>query len=26
VSDAKLARHGFRKLEKDGDGGWTPVN
>lgn len=26
VSDEKLARAGFKKLEKDGQGGWTQTN
>lgn len=26
VSDERLARAGFRRLEKDGQGGWTKIN
>jgi hypothetical protein len=26
VSDGRLARAGFQKLEKDGKGGWTKTN
>ena len=26
LSDQRLARAGFRKLEKDGKGGWNQVN
>ncbi|MGA0133829.1 MAG: hypothetical protein ACO3ND_05685 [Opitutales bacterium] len=26
VSEEKLARAGFRKLEKNGEGGWTQTN
>jgi len=26
VSDERLARAGFQRLEKDGQGGWTKIN
>lgn len=26
VSDERLARAGFKRLTKDGKGGWTPMN
>lgn len=26
VSDQRLARAGFQRLEKDGKGGWTKIN